>query len=110
MVEEGKPAPDFELHSDAGETVKLSELRGQPVVLYFYPKDARGQLIEVTRPDRRFLRCCEKPARIVRLLSLKDGCLRHGSPCPHWRPSPQPIEDARSEIHVYVHRAWPRQH
>ena len=39
MVEEGKPAPDFELTSDAGETVKLSQLRGKPVVLYFYPKD-----------------------------------------------------------------------
>ena len=39
MVEEGKAAPDFELKSDAGETVKLSELRGTPVVLYFYPKD-----------------------------------------------------------------------
>jgi thioredoxin-dependent peroxiredoxin len=39
VVEEGKPAPDFELKSDTGETVKLSELRGKPVVLYFYPKD-----------------------------------------------------------------------
>ena len=39
MIEEGKPAPDFELESDSGETVKLSELRGKPVVLYFYPKD-----------------------------------------------------------------------
>jgi peroxiredoxin Q/BCP len=39
MVEEGKPAPDFELTSDGGETVRLSELRGRPVVLYFYPKD-----------------------------------------------------------------------
>ena len=39
MVEEGKPAPDFELESDSGETVKLSDLRGKPVVLYFYPKD-----------------------------------------------------------------------
>jgi peroxiredoxin Q/BCP len=39
MVEEGKPAPDFELSSDAGEKVKLSDFRGQPVVLYFYPKD-----------------------------------------------------------------------
>ena len=38
MVEEGKPAPDFELTSDAGEKVKLSDLRGKPVVLYFYPK------------------------------------------------------------------------
>src|SRR5437868_13566791 len=39
MVEEGKPAPDFELTSDSGEQVKLSEFRGKPVVLYFYPKD-----------------------------------------------------------------------
>ncbi len=39
MVEEGKPAPDFELESDSGERVRLSSLRGRPVVLYFYPKD-----------------------------------------------------------------------
>ena len=39
MVEEGKPAPDFELTSDTGERVKLSDFRGKPVVLYFYPKD-----------------------------------------------------------------------
>jgi peroxiredoxin Q/BCP len=39
MVEEGQPAPDFELDSDSGERVKLSDLRGKPVVLYFYPKD-----------------------------------------------------------------------
>ena len=39
MVEEGKPAPDFELHADDGRTVKLSDFRGRPVVLYFYPKD-----------------------------------------------------------------------
>jgi peroxiredoxin Q/BCP len=38
MVEEGKPAPDFELTSDSGEKVKLSDFRGNPVVLYFYPK------------------------------------------------------------------------
>jgi thioredoxin-dependent peroxiredoxin len=39
MVEEGKPAPDFELTSDSGERVKLSDLRGSAVVLYFYPRD-----------------------------------------------------------------------
>jgi peroxiredoxin Q/BCP len=39
VVEEGKPAPDFELQSDSGETVRLSDLRGRQVVLYFYPKD-----------------------------------------------------------------------
>ena len=39
MVEEGKPAPDFELTSDAGDTVRLADLRGKQVVLYFYPRD-----------------------------------------------------------------------
>jgi thioredoxin-dependent peroxiredoxin len=39
MIEEGLPAPDFELATDVGERVRLSELRGRPVVLYFYPAD-----------------------------------------------------------------------
>lgn len=39
MVEVGKPAPEFELHADDGRMVKLSDFRGRPVVLYFYPKD-----------------------------------------------------------------------
>ena len=39
LIEEGKPAPDFELETDSGDTVKLSDFRGRPVVLYFYPKD-----------------------------------------------------------------------
>ena len=38
-IEEGQKAPDFKLQADDGTTVKLSELRGSPVVLYFYPKD-----------------------------------------------------------------------
>ena len=38
-VEEGESAPDFTLPADDGGTVKLSDLRGKPVVLYFYPKD-----------------------------------------------------------------------
>lgn len=39
MVEEGQPAPDFDLATDEGGRVRLSELRGRWVVLYFYPKD-----------------------------------------------------------------------
>ena len=39
MVTEGQPAPEFSLPSDSGETVSLADLRGKPVVLYFYPKD-----------------------------------------------------------------------
>jgi peroxiredoxin Q/BCP len=39
MVEEGLPAPDFELATDTGERFRLSGLRGRPVVLYFHPED-----------------------------------------------------------------------
>lgn len=39
MVEQGTPAPDFELPSDSGDTVRLSSFKGRKVVLYFYPKD-----------------------------------------------------------------------
>jgi thioredoxin-dependent peroxiredoxin len=39
VVEERSPAPDFSLISDSGDNVSLSQFRGQPVVLYFYPKD-----------------------------------------------------------------------
>jgi peroxiredoxin Q/BCP len=39
VVSEGKPAPEFTLEDNAGETVSLSDFRGKPVVLYFYPKD-----------------------------------------------------------------------
>jgi len=35
----GSVAPDFTLPADDGSTVRLSDLRGQRVVLYFYPKD-----------------------------------------------------------------------
>jgi thioredoxin-dependent peroxiredoxin len=38
MVEPGQAAPDFELLDQDGRTVKLSDFRGQPVVVYFYPK------------------------------------------------------------------------
>ena len=38
MIEQGQKAPDFELPDQDGSTVRLSDFRGQPVVIYFYPK------------------------------------------------------------------------
>jgi peroxiredoxin Q/BCP len=38
-IEEGKPAPDFLLPSTEGNPIRLSDLKGKNVVLYFYPKD-----------------------------------------------------------------------
>jgi peroxiredoxin Q/BCP len=38
-IEEGAKAPDFTLLTHDGTKLKLSSLRGHPVVIYFYPKD-----------------------------------------------------------------------
>ena len=39
MLNDGDKAPDFTLPRDGGETVKLSQFKGKPLVLFFYPKD-----------------------------------------------------------------------
>jgi thioredoxin-dependent peroxiredoxin len=47
MLEAGDSAPDFTLPDQDGNDVVLSELRGQPVVLYFYPRaDTPGCTIQ----------------------------------------------------------------
>ena len=44
VLKEGRKAPAFSLPSSEGGTIRLRDLRGQAVVLYFYPRDidARG--------------------------------------------------------------------
>jgi peroxiredoxin Q/BCP len=39
MIEVGKKAPDFALPDQDGNIRKLSDYKGRPIVLYFYPKD-----------------------------------------------------------------------
>jgi peroxiredoxin Q/BCP len=39
MIKEGQKAPIFTLPSSGGKDVSLADLKGKPVVLYFYPKD-----------------------------------------------------------------------
>ena len=39
MIKEGDQLPDFDLAADDGSRVKLADLRGKKVILYFYPKD-----------------------------------------------------------------------
>jgi peroxiredoxin Q/BCP len=39
MLKEGTAAPNFTANNANGETVRLKDLRGRKVVLYFYPKD-----------------------------------------------------------------------
>ncbi len=60
---EGQLAPDFELPATGGSPVRLSDLRGKPVVLYFYPKDntpgctVEGQDFRDRYPEFQSLDC-----------------------------------------------------
>jgi peroxiredoxin Q/BCP len=58
MIEPGQTAPDFELPDQDGNPVRLSDLRGGLVVLYFYPKaDTPGctrEAIDFTRLSADF--------------------------------------------------------
>ena len=61
MIEEGTDAPDFTLPNQEGEDVTLTDLRGRPVVLYFYPKaDTSGVKCSNGASDRN---CPRQPAR-----------------------------------------------
>jgi peroxiredoxin Q/BCP len=63
MTMEGQLAPDFELPATGGSPVRLSDLRGKPVVLYFYPKDntpgctVEGQDFRDRYPEFQTLDC-----------------------------------------------------
>lgn len=47
MLKVGDPAPDIHVPADSGQAFRLSDLRGQRVVLYFYPKsDTPGCTVE----------------------------------------------------------------
>src|SRR5712672_409067 len=62
----GSPAPDFKLLSQDGQPVKLSELRGQWIVLYFYPKDfTSGCTVEAHNFQRDLAQYEQKNAVIV---------------------------------------------
>jgi len=58
MLTLGTDAPDFSLPGDHGEDVRLSDLKGSPVIVYFYPKDntpgCTTQAIDFTQASQEF--------------------------------------------------------
>ena len=62
----GTPAPDFTLNSQEGTAVRLSQLKGKWVVLYFYPKDfTPGCTIEAHNFQRDLAQFQQKNAVIL---------------------------------------------
>jgi peroxiredoxin Q/BCP len=66
ILEEGKPAPAFELPGSNGKNVSLNHYRGRQVVLYFYPKDdTEGCTIEACEFGEQAPKFAKKDAVIL---------------------------------------------
>jgi peroxiredoxin Q/BCP len=73
----GDPAPGFSLPDQAGQTVTLADLRGQRVVLYFYPKDDTPGCTKEACNFRDNWAAFE--AAGIKVLGIsKDGAASHG--------------------------------
>ena len=72
----GKPVPDFELPATGNQTIRLSNLKGQNVVLYFYPKDnTPGCTLE--GQNFRDMHSTFKHAKTIILGVSRDGVESH---------------------------------
>ena len=77
-LEPGMPAPDFALPAADGTIVQLSELRGSPVALVFYPLDwSPGCSVQLELYEREY---DEFASRGIRLLGISvDSIYSHGA-------------------------------
>ncbi len=76
MIEEGKRAPAFTLASSDGDKVSLSKLKGQNVVLYFYPRDNTPGCTTEANDFNKALKKLEKLDAVVLGVS-KDSIESH---------------------------------
>lgn len=72
----GQPAPDFALPATGGRTIRLSELRGRNVVVYFYPKDDTPGCIAEGQGFRDHAEAFERANTVILGIS-RDGLERH---------------------------------
>ncbi|PYU79535.1 MAG: peroxiredoxin [Acidobacteria bacterium] len=68
----GTPAPDFTLNSQDGTALRLHDLRGKWVVLYFYPKDFTSGCTKEAHNFQRDLRQYEEKNAIILGVSVQD--------------------------------------
>lgn len=72
----GDKAPDFNLPTDGGGTLKLSSLKGKKVVLYFYPKDSTPGCTTEAQDFRDRIKAFEKSGTVI-VGASKDSVKRH---------------------------------
>ena len=76
MLKAGDKAPDFDLPTNAGDTLSMKTLKGKTVVLYFYPKDMTPGCTTEAQEFRDHIKDFEKAGAVVVGVS-KDSVKRH---------------------------------
>jgi len=72
LIEPGQKAPAFTLKDQHGETHRLSDYAGQPVVLYFYPKDDTPGCTQESCDFQALLPTYKKRKAVVLGISILD--------------------------------------
>lgn len=75
-VQVGDKAPDFSLPTDGGGELKLKDLKGKTVVLYFYPKDMTPGCTTEAKDFRDLAKSFEKAGAVI-VGASKDSPARH---------------------------------
>ncbi len=93
----GTPAPDFTLNSQDGKPLSLRDLRGQWVVLYFYPKDFTSGCTIEAHNFQRDLRQFEQKNAIILGVSVQDD-VTHQKFCAKEGLSFKLLADTKHEV------------
>ena len=104
MIQEGKKAPAFSLPSSAGGTVKLSDVSGKVVVLYFYPRDNTPGCTVEAEDFRDAVPTLKKLGAVVLGVS-KDSLESHKKFCDKFKLNFPLLTDADCKV-MTAYGAW----
>lgn len=100
-LREGDPAPEFEAADQSGNIVRLSDYRGKPVVLYFYPKDDTPGCTKEACGFRDAYRALQKAGAVVLGIST-DSVQSHSKFANKFQlPFPLVADEEKNIVHSY---------
>lgn len=104
MIKVGDAAPDFALPTGDGRTIRLSDLRGKKVVLYFYPKDNTSGCTKEACSFEANHSALKKKGAIVLGVSV-DSADSHAKFTDKFSLSFPLLSDERKEV-IRAYRVW----
>ncbi len=100
-LKEGDKAPDFSAETQTGERISLKDLKGKPVILYFYPKDDTPGCTKEACAFRDSYSVFKKTGAVVLGVST-DSVKSHGKFAEKFSlPFPLLSDEKKEIVHAY---------